>query len=175
MWKSYSGHAGVVQADSYRKDFPVFREKSKELHLHRRNKNPAGNCRATCSSVSSLKHPQWPYLGATWLLCQGKKIITMKISTRGTFLNKEVQHSKPRVAHLIQLICCQQLCNGESRKLIATSHSWCDGCYPNKYNKQVKVAGTSTRVQEVAEALPGHSLWHLPGDSQFCHVSANLL
>jgi len=138
--------------DSYSTDFPIFRKKSREPHLHGRNETLARDCRATCSSVSSPKHLQWPYSGAMGLLCQGKKTMTMKLSTRGMFLNKEVQHSKPHVTCLIQEICCQSLCNGESRKATVTSHRWCDGCCTNKCNKQTKAAGTIARTQEVAES-----------------------
>lgn len=46
----------------------------------------------------------------------------------------------------------------ESRKVIATSHQWCDGCYTNKHDKQMKAAGTSAWVHEVTEL----TAWMLP-------------
>lgn len=50
----------------------------------------------------------------------GAKIVTTKFIW-GRLLNKEVQHTKTRVSHPIQVICCQHLCNGQS-------HQWCDRC-----------------------------------------------
>lgn len=91
--------------------------------------------------------------------------MTMKVSAWGMSLNTEIQHSKPQVTCLIQVICCQRLCNGEPRKAVGTSWQWCDGCYANRHSKQMKAAGTSARVQEVAEAQPGCSWWHPTGDS----------
>lgn len=71
----------------------------------------------------------------------GEKIVSMKVSTQGMVLKKDVQHSKSQATNVRQVICC--LCNGELRKAIATSHQCCDGCYTNKCNKQTKAAGTS--------------------------------
>lgn len=95
--KRYSGHVRVVQVDSYRKAFPIFRERK------------AGSCivvegtRLLPETADRLLFCLKPKASAMALprshvaAVSGAKIMTMKVSAWGMSLNTEVQHSKPQV------------------------------------------------------------------------------
>lgn len=84
-----------------------------------------------------------------------------KVVIWGRLLNKEVQHRKTQATHLIQVICYQHLCKGES-------HQRCDSCYTSAASK----CKPPERVLECRRSLQtgsGCSSWHPPSDSPVTH------
>lgn len=163
---------GVVQPDSYRKDFPVFREKSKELHLHRRHEIP---CQRPQSCLLFYLRPKSTCNGLIQVPCgccvMGKKNNDYEGFHSGYLLKQRgpEQQTASNLPDPGDLLFEVFVTGNQGKRLQHLTSGVMAATQTSTINKwrpleQALECRTSLSTQ------PGCSSWHPPSDSPVTHL-----